>query len=188
VQRPVTAPSAQDAALILNTRRVGVASRGADEKTKAVSEALKQKGLPVPQSLTPGAPVTLTMAAARSGEAHLLLFKPLSVNFSKGAAQFNGAANWSEGSLWVVFTPAAPGRYLFDFALDENATLGKTVEYNFFSLDGAIKQTSQTIPAAGHAVSQVSFLVELPDAKPRTFIFHADNGYTFYQCEITPFK
>lgn len=190
IQKPTVAPNAQDASRVFSQPRLRVTQLNQVDKLRVINESLKRQGLPTVNGLTPGASITLAMPnAASGGETYLSFFKPHVINFATNVTQFTASANWAEGSLWVHFKPAAPGKYLLDFTVDNDSMLGNgTIEYTLLGLDNSLKQTLQMPGLHEHKISHVTFVVEVADTQKKGFVLYSGYGWTFYQCEITPFK
>jgi hypothetical protein len=180
----------QDATRVFSQPRLRVIELNQGDRLKAVHEALKRQGLPGVNGLTPGTSIKLAMPNATSGgETFLTFFKPHLINFAQNVAQFNAAEYWQDGSVWIQFKPSVAGKYLFDFTIDNDAKLGNApFEYTFLGLSNSVNQTVQMPNTHEHKISHVTFLVDVADTQKQGFIFYSGYGWTFYQCEITPFK
>jgi hypothetical protein len=190
VQKPTVASNLQETTRVLNQPRLRVIELNPADRLRAVNEALKKRGLPTTTGLTPGATIKLAMPNATSGgETYLSFFKPHIIDFSHNVAQFNASQSWIEGSLLLNFKPTAPGKYLLDFTVENNITLGNlTIEFTLLSTNNSLKQTFQMPGSHEHKISHITFLVDIADTQKTGFVLSSDYGWKFYQCEITPFK
>jgi hypothetical protein len=184
-QNRAAVPDIQETSRIMNTSKIRVTDLPQTEKIRLISDALKKRNLPVPNGLSPGASLKLSITNATSGsETYLHLFEPHGVNFHTDSASFSGTQFWQDGSLWMVVKPAAPGKYFFDFAI-KTTGIG-TAQYTV--LTGDANTAAAAIPDIVNAGSHLTFLFDFPDTKPKFFILYANLGWSFYQCEITPYK
>jgi hypothetical protein len=184
-QKPVAVPDIQEASRIMSTTKIRVTDLPQTEKIKLIGDALRKRSLPVPSGLSPGVPLKLSITNATNGsETYLHLFKPQGVNFHTNSASFSRTQFWQDGSLWMVVKPVAAGKYFFDFAV-KNTGVG-TIQYNI--LAGDANTAAASVPDVVNTGSHLIFLFDFPDTKPKFFILYANLGWSFYQCEITPYK
>src|SRR5690349_21353687 len=97
LQKPKAAPTMQDSVRMLNQPRLRITELNQADKLKVINEALKKRGLPTTNNLTPGTTVKLSLSnAASGGETFLFCFEPHILNFASNVAQFNSSDTWFE--------------------------------------------------------------------------------------------
>jgi hypothetical protein len=118
-----------------------------------------------------------------NAENYLGYIKPLSVMVSGDSVQFSGPKNILDSSLLVSFKPPAAGKYSLDLSVRKSGATTFTV----IPVNGK-NSITQSFPQINEEVMHLTFVINFAETSRQLIYIYADQGWDFFDCEISQIK
>ncbi len=129
------------------------------------------------------AQVTINKPIRVPGSTSSAKFSPEKVMVSGDSVQFSGSKYITDSTLLVSFKPPAAGKYSLDLSVRKSGATTFTV----FPLNGK-NSITQSFPQISEEKMHLTFVINFAETSRQLIYIFADQGWEFFDCEISQIK